>query len=154
MKIRPTKQWRRASETNPKADASPLHSGYPSRGPAVNRRIIFPRQQNREDGFSDLIGLLERDKALSDCALHGIGLKSYRRFHCSQRKCTEISTIHKVKTHRSSTRRRSRALWETGSRPCQARVISPSFASWRLRLLPQHKSKPPVRQVLLTRPRR
>ena len=40
-----------------KADAPPLHSGYLSRGPTVNRRIIFRRQHNREDDFSGLIDL-------------------------------------------------------------------------------------------------
>ena len=33
-------QWRRASDTKLKADAPHCNSGYPSRGPAVNHRII------------------------------------------------------------------------------------------------------------------
>jgi len=36
-------QWRRASDTKLKADAPHCNSGYPSRGPAVNHRIIKAR---------------------------------------------------------------------------------------------------------------
>ena len=102
--------------------------------------LFSASSNNREDGFSALIGLLERDKALSDCALHGIGLKSYRRFHCRQRKCTEISTTHKVKMHRSSTRMHSRARRETSLRPSAQGLFQPSFAS-------TDRPKPPSTRV-------